>query len=279
MKTNKGVLLFIALFITGFSSTYANFCQWPENFQIWVQEEINILAQNALDNGNTSLQRISVRGNSTTLSWAWVQNPDFWLKDIDFSGFSVWNSRSSDRRNGTLVTPRHMIFSDHFFPLVGNTVSFLDTSGNLYTRTVEDLQMTDQYGIYIAQLDSDLPDSVEVYKTLSLETLSSITASGSSFYMINTGWYSGDYYVWNASAESIISPDFTSHFLSTGPDFPIFSASGSNISTPASDFVDGIIGGDSSSPAFMLYNWELLLLWSLARWDNLSASGAYMWGG
>lgn len=80
-----------------------------------------------------------------------------------------------------------MILSDHFFPLVGNTVSFLDTSGNLYTRTVEDLQMTDQYGIYIAQLDSDLPDSVEVYKTLSLETLSSITASGSSFYMINTG--------------------------------------------------------------------------------------------
>jgi len=121
----------------------------------------------------------TTRGTSTG---TWVKNPDVWTNlggvPLDFSGQSVWNSVSSDggyRRSGTLVSPRHIIFGQHYPIGVGETFAFIDSEGEIVLRTLLDVEyitgVDGSCDVAVGLLDSDVPSTVAFYPVLSEEQI------------------------------------------------------------------------------------------------------------
>ena len=72
------------------------------------------------------------------LQQVYTRQQTHWLYDVDLSCVSVWNSSSGQLRGGTLVTPEHAVFADHFSIPVGATVRFVTASpSNAGKLTVE----------------------------------------------------------------------------------------------------------------------------------------------
>lgn len=73
------------------------------------------------------------------LQQVYTRRPTHWLYDVDLSCVSVWNSSGGQLHGGTLVTPEHAVFADHFRIPVGATVRFVTASAsNAGKLTVED---------------------------------------------------------------------------------------------------------------------------------------------
>ena len=106
-----------------------------------------------------------------------VVNPSCWAADFDFSGVSIWNSRSNDaRRAVTAITARHGAMAWHYRLYVGDTVKFTDGT-SIYTRTV--IGTTREQGAAgtlnsnpligdkcVVLWDSPLPETIAIYPVM-----------------------------------------------------------------------------------------------------------------
>ncbi len=120
----------------------------------------------------------TTRGNGTG---GWVRNPSAWTSrgttSLDLSGASPWNSNyggSSYLQAGTLISPRHMVYANHYTYPIGTHVVFVDNSNNVVTRTVVDqmrISNNDFQDIEVALLDSDVPASIAYYPIIDINTL------------------------------------------------------------------------------------------------------------
>jgi len=104
-------------------------------------------------------------------------NADCWAAAYDFSGVSVWNSRSGDfRQVGTAITRRHLWMAWHYRLLAGDTVKFRRSDGTVDTYTVVGTNPGSNYSntvslhenvsvgdICIVLLDRDLHTDIAVY--------------------------------------------------------------------------------------------------------------------
>lgn len=235
-------------------------CDITQLFQNEINGEILSLATDAINNWNTSNTLFSQKWDATN-SISWVKDSNFWAQSLDLSWISVHNSRSTYRRNWTLVTPRHVVFSDHFYPNINNTITFMDSSWLLHTRTIEDLQTSDIYGAWIAQLDSDLPSSISPYRMISYDFFSQVTPNNENFYILGFSNPNSYLDIFEVN-DYLVNPILTSH-LTESKQFPLFYASNYNLTQePISNFAGKVYAASSSSPNFILYNWELFLIWS-----------------
>lgn len=106
----------------------------------------------------------------------YIRNPDCWISDIPaITCISPWNNHNSNRRAGTLISPRHILFAAHYPIRNGSKLRFITKDNNVIERTLLRKKTHPEYkgrigrfqhDIVIGLLDSDVPDSISYAKVL-----------------------------------------------------------------------------------------------------------------
>ena len=216
----------------------------------------------------------------TTLPWGpddtgavYVRNPNCWLNSIvnQLTCMSPWNSLQGHNRAGTLISPRHVAFAQHYYVPAGYTMRFVNTSNQVFTYTVTGNRTiyyneTLNTDINIGCLDRDVDSSISFTKVLPanwsayLPTLT--TTATSHFPMITTNQYkqcaisdvgSVNYYDTTQGSLYGMRPTDTQRKL----------------------FYLDIISGDSGSPAFLFINNQLVMV---TAWTWGGAGGGPFYG-
>ena len=94
---------------------------------------------------------------------AFMQNTNFWARDIDTSCVSVWQPLSDPgSRCATAITRRHVIVANHWYAA---SYVFCDTNGVVITRSLSrSVQLDDD--LRLGQLNEPLPPTVKLPKVL-----------------------------------------------------------------------------------------------------------------
>lgn len=106
----------------------------------------------------------------------YVRNTSCIANLTGITALSNWNSDEANRKAGTLVSPRHIVFANHFAMGNGTTLRFVDASNNVTTRTITAQQAVSGItsgDICVGLLDSDVPSGIAHLKVLSSSVLSS----------------------------------------------------------------------------------------------------------
>ncbi len=107
--------------------------------------------------------------NDATLSY--VRNAGFWAGLLDLTCASVSNSANLDgtggnRGAGTAISPRHVVFANHFTPGNGTVLRFVTRDNQLVTRTLANSVQIGSGDIQVGVLDSDLPPTITPAKVI-----------------------------------------------------------------------------------------------------------------
>ncbi len=160
----------------GILNTYEmNFRLYPN----WINS-VTDLAVEEVDSrisSTTALSSLRIYNNYTLNGAGLIfeSNPDCWMNSIqNKSCISPWNSYESNRRAGTLITPRHVIFCAHFdfFVPTNYKIYFVTDAGEIIERTVLRTKRHPSYGLPFAHdndiviwvLDQDLPSTIKCVK-------------------------------------------------------------------------------------------------------------------
>lgn len=134
-------------------------------------------ATSAIDSLIDNTMSIDVEGEVFTTqdhdTSTYVRNPNLWCAGYDITAVSPWNSDLGQKKAGTLITPRHVLFTAHYPVAVGTTVRFVEADGTVHDRTVEARAFHPSYSpppytndYCVAVLDSDLPATITPMKIL-----------------------------------------------------------------------------------------------------------------
>ena len=173
----------------------------------------------------------------------YVRNANLWCGDIDLTCISPWNSRNSNRRAGTLVTPRHVLNAAHYPLYNGDVIRFIEADGTVHTRTIVGAVNHPDYSPYypdlrLYTLDSDLPVAISPCEVCPAD------------------W--NDYAVQNYhNRPAVLGLDQEEKALVID-----WNGGGSHLTPTDADrliFHESKIGGDSGNPAFLILNGALVL--------------------
>jgi len=177
----------------------------------------------------------------------YVRNGDCWAADLDLTCISPWNSTNANKRAGTLISPRHIIFATHYQIGTGATVRFVDPSNNVVERTMTAKQNMPGYVPYwpdltVGLLNSDVPVDITFCKVMPDD------------------WV--DYLPTQSSGIPALCLDQEEKALVT--DISNIDGSYCSFKVPTDEtrlqLYESKISGDSGNPAFMIVNNELILL-------------------
>lgn len=185
-----------------------------------------------------------VRGNSTA---AWQRNTDVWTsrgtKALDLTGASPWNSDYNYKKAGTLISPRHIVYAQHYKIASGTTILFVDKNNAIVTRKLVDQRRIGISDMRVGVLDANVPSSITFYPMLSLEQLNARIPS--------------------LQGLPILALDQDDHALIKDV---YFVSPANNLSYIASvnaarkAYDESLIVGDSGNPTFLVVNDKLVLL-------------------
>lgn len=194
---------------------------------------------------------ICCNGDSSTdpVNPVFTRSTTCWAKNIDTSPISPWNNGGGYPApehaggfggTGTLISPRHIVYCNHFQIKVGKKLIFVDMNNNCYIRTISNSLQVGATDIRIGLLDSDLPSSVSFCKVASFD-LTTITDTNNRVAALYL----------DQERKALVGDYFNSD-----------SAGSLNISTNSqrANFYELPIGGDSACPINFVYNNKIILL-------------------
>ncbi|MEM7203206.1 MAG: kelch repeat-containing protein [Planctomycetota bacterium] len=225
----------------GFAVSNAVIGTTRRNFFRYVADPLDEMLSRAAPPA-TSLPIYSVQDFSTL---TFVRNPSCWAASIDLTGLSPWNRAHANRRAGSLVSPRHVVFAKHY-PLSttsgSNDIAFVTSDNVTVVRQVVGVTYPAE-DIGVGVLDADVPSEIGFFRVLPRGWNASLrrTAQMPALHL--------------DQEEKALVRDM----LTTGP-----GASYSYHETPSDPlrqaFSEPLIGGDSGNPAFLLINGEAVLI-------------------
>ena len=96
-------------------------------------------------------------------------NPDFWLKGVDFSCVSPWNSGGGSVRAGTAISKRHVVFAKHFPLWNGVRIVFVGEDGGVCPSQIEAVKTVGKTDIMIGSLKYELTPNIKPAKILPMD--------------------------------------------------------------------------------------------------------------
>lgn len=160
-----------------------------------------------------------------------------------------------------MISPRHFVCG-HVATAVGETYYFLSKANTMYSRTVTHYQAidpTDIYGTnsgdtyYIGTLNSDLPGDITPVKFFPEDYFK----SGKMAHCVSSSIINWPLFVTDQEKKALLHGFFDSSITTPGFNwiYPIGS--------PYSTFYEEVVGGDSSSPVFVIVNSQTVLMTTL----------------
>lgn len=178
-----------------------------------------------------------------------VSNTNFWLKGIDFSCVSPWNSASGRLRAGTAISKRHIIYASHFQIPKGARILFTDENGGVCPCRLVDSRTVLKSDIQIGLLDAELTPNIRPAMVLP-EDYGKWLPNRSKWPVVT----------FTQHEEAVLSELLCSR-IKGRPDLTIC-----NHETDTENwkpFSRKIVVGDSGNPAFMLIGKQPVLLYCL----------------
>ena len=124
---------------------------------------------------STSTGYMSLYSTRATSTGIWTKNTNVWTSrgdtPLDFSGQSVWNSTGGYTKSGTMISPRHIVFANHYPITNGATMVFIDRNGSIVTRILSNQVNITGTDIKVGILNEDIPDTVAYYPIISEEQI------------------------------------------------------------------------------------------------------------
>lgn len=197
--------------------------------------------------GKTASAALPIFSTQNHGTATYVRNTGGWAADVDLTAISPWNSDAGTNKAGVAISPRHVLFATHYYPMVGCTLRFIAADNTVVTRTltaVEPLTLVSGYypDLTVGKLDSDLPSSISFVKILPddwedyLPTLDRLEVP-----VCGTD-----------QEEKLLVMEMPQMSTSIAMRLPTGAARRA--------FNEAIVGGDSGNPAMMIINDELVLL-------------------
>jgi hypothetical protein len=185
-------------------------------------------------------------------SSTYVRNTGCWAYDLDLTCISPWNSAGGITMGGTLISPCHIAFANHYQISNGSKIRYVTSNNVTVEKTVID-QINAVDDIQIGMLDSDVPSSISFAKIL---------PSNWSTYLPNL--YRNTQYNSNSAGLPIMTLDYDKkasvmelHYIANNAGAYVRWPSQNSIFYP---FLEMVIGGDSGSPSFLIVNNQLVLI-------------------
>lgn len=246
-RLSKGVKLSVSR--TGGTTTQI-FISWVSGS---LAKEINDAVDNRI-NGLTPSNAINIFDTQDHNASNYIRNTGCWCNQnvsLDLTCISPWNSNSSNKKAGTLISPRHIIFAEHFQISNGSTIRFVTMDNQVIERTMTSKQSvgpsnnSDFFAtdLSVGLLDSDitqgdninfckvLPSNFENYLPHLSDGMASLTLDQEEKALIT------NFFVSNTSA-AFSSPKDSNRL----------------------NYFESKISGDSGNPAFLIINDELILV-------------------
>ena len=95
-----------------------------------------------------------------------VANPRFWLKGVDFSCVSPWNSACGGQRAGTAISKRHIVFAKHFPLWKDVRLVFADDAGGVCPCSIKATKEVPHTDIMVGLLNAELTPNIKPAKIL-----------------------------------------------------------------------------------------------------------------
>jgi len=177
-------------------------------------------------------------------------NPDFWLKDVDFSCVSPWNDSYGRLRAGTAISKRHILFAAHFPLSKGTRIAFVGNTGEPSHYSIKEAKAVEGTDAMIGLLDYELTPDVNPAKVLP-EGFEKWLKDGTKWPIVTFDQHervtlSEMTFQWVEKRKRML----TSNLRPTDPLWKKFNFA--------------IVGGDSGNPAFLLYKGHPILFYCLS---------------
>lgn len=190
---------------------------------------------------------------------SYVRNTSCWAADLDLTGISPWNSQSTATRCGTMISPRHILWSHHSSNYVddGETIRFVTGDNTVVTRTVDTSLQISSTDIRIGVLTADVPDTIGFYKILPSDYTDVFPdrAVGAPLLVVD-------------QEKQAVVHDVV--YLG-GP-----GSHGEPTDSTRASFYELLVSGDSGHPAFLVLDGELVLLGSHRTATSFPHLAAYI---
>lgn len=233
--------------------------------------ESGSLARHIYDDIDSRIDGVVASDTTTKLfstqdyeSSTYVWNTDFWAYGVDFTPVVAGTSFTDccppgdfERRGGVLISPRHVLFANHYTIPTGQTVRFVKQDGTVVTRTISNQAQVGTTDIQIALLDSDVDSGIGFAKVMpsNFESYLPSLVFGSDITIPSVNLMGGAYFLGNDSDKrgyirEVIDQDFFSSVVYGNPIIP----------ERAAFFGRTYQNGDSGNPNFVIINDELVVL-------------------
>lgn len=174
-----------------------------------------------------------------------ARNANCWAASLDWTGVSPTNSVESLKRGGTLISPRHLVWADHYNIPNGTVVTFVDAQNQIVTRTVSASTTITGTDIRVGVLSSDVPETISFYPIMPTDWRD---------YLVNVSFVILPLLTTDQEKKAICTDLST---ISASNEFVQHGQFTSGFREP---FSERIVVGDSGQPLFMLVGASLVLL-------------------
>jgi hypothetical protein len=192
--------------------------------------------------GQTAL--FSEKNNQTN---TYARNAACWASSLDWSGVSPTNSAEAFKRGGTLISPRHLVWANHFNIPNGTTLTFVNNANEVFTKTVINSLRIGATDIRVGVLNSDVDQSVTYYAVLPADYRDYLVSVLLTYLPLITTDQEQ-----KALCRELINVG------ASGQSWAHRAAQTGN----RADYTENLVVGDSGQPLFMLINGQLVLLGS-----------------
>lgn len=145
----------------------------------WVEGTPAYIVSQAVDSriaGKTPAVAKPIFTTQNHATGEYVRNPNCWAADLDLTGISPWNSRSANKRAGTLIAPDVMICAMHYGFVAGDIVRFVKADGTVVDMTIRSggVQNITGTDIQVCIFTESVPAGIAFYKVLPADAMTSM---------------------------------------------------------------------------------------------------------
>lgn len=207
---------------------------------------------------NSSTKQIFSSKSPSATTPGFTRSSTCWARNIDTSPQSIWNNHTpgtaplnagSYGGSGTLISPRHIVYANHFQFANGTTLVFVDMNNNCYTRTLSNSAQVGSTDIQIGLLNADITN-VSFARILDMNIANQTNANVKlpAFFMDqDRNALVGEFYYDGNTGGVCVSP---------------------TDSAQRTSFYELPIGGDSGNPICLVYENKIILTFTF--FQNIS---------